>query len=116
MVKHHFINDRRFIFTIEDWDWDTPRSLTGDTPVRSIFDHIAKLFKEFGSNIWYEKDAKDLLPDGYTNPHSPNGKFTKEKDIMDVWFDSGSSWNGVLNDRDSQYPSDLYLEGPSPRW
>ena len=84
-----------------------------DTPVidKAVFDHIAKLFKEFGSNIWYEKDAKDLLPDGYTNEHSPNGKFTKEKDIMDVWFDSGSSWNGVLNDRGIKYPSDLYLEG-----
>ena len=84
-----------------------------ETPVidKEVFDHIAKLFKEFGSNVWYEREAKDLLPEGYTNPHSPNGKFTKEKDIMDVWFDSGSSWEGVLNERGIRYPSDLYLEG-----
>ena len=76
-----------------------------------VFDHIIKLVKENGSNIWYEKDAKDLLPEGYTNPASPNGKFTKETDIMDVWFDSGSSWNGCLRDRGIDFPSDLYLEG-----
>ena len=78
---------------------------------KEIFDHIEQLFKEHGSNIWYEKEAKDLLPQGYSNPHSPNGKFTKENDIMDVWFDSGSSWNAVLNGRGIKYPSDLYLEG-----
>ena len=53
-----------------------------------------------------------LLPEGFTHPASPNGEFTKEKDIMDVWFDSGSSWNGVLNERDYlSFPADLYLEG-----
>ena len=84
-----------------------------ETPIidEKVFNHIAELFKEFGSNVWYERDAKDLLPEGYTNPHSPNGKFTKEKDIMDVWFDSGSSWHAVLNGRGIKYPSDLYLEG-----
>ncbi|MBP5216926.1 MAG: class I tRNA ligase family protein, partial [Bacilli bacterium] len=50
-------------------------------------------------------------PEGYTSEKSPNGAFTKEKDIMDVWFDSGSSWNGVLRERGTKYPSDLYLEG-----
>ncbi len=84
-----------------------------ETPIidEVVFKHIEDLFREHGSNIWYELDAKDLLPKGYSNPHSPNGKFTKEKDIMDVWFDSGSSWNGVLVERGITYPSDLYLEG-----
>ena len=84
-----------------------------ETPIidEAVFKHIEDLFRERGSNIWYELDAKDLLPKGYSNPHSPNGKFTKEKDIMDVWFDSGSSWNGVLVERGTTYPSDLYLEG-----
>ena len=83
------------------------------TPIidEKVFKHIEELFREYGSNVWYEKDAKELLPSGYTNPHSPNGEFTKEKDIMDVWFDSGSSWNGVLVNRNIRYPSDLYLEG-----
>jgi len=73
--------------------------------------HIAELFRKHGSNIWFEKEAKDLLPSGYTNPASPNGKFTKEEDIMDVWFDSGSTHTGVLLERGIEYPADMYLEG-----
>lgn len=83
------------------------------TPVidEKVFKHVEELFREHGSNIWYEKSAKELLPEGYANGHSPNGEYTKENDIMDVWFDSGSSFNGVLNERGLKYPSDLYLEG-----
>ena len=74
--------------------------------------HVSKLFREHGSNIWFEKEAKELLPEGYTHPGSPNGIFTKETDIMDVWFDSGSSYQGVLVERDDLvFPADLYLEG-----
>ena len=84
-----------------------------NTPIidKDVFDHIEKLIRENGSNIWYKLSEKELLPEGYTNSHSPNGIFRKEKDIMDVWFDSGSSWNGVLNERGLKYPADLYLEG-----
>ena len=79
---------------------------------KEVTDHIANLFEEHGSVIWWQREAKDLLPEGFTHPGSPNGEFTKENDIMDVWFDSGSSWNGVLNTReDLGYPADLYLEG-----
>lgn len=75
-------------------------------------EHVAKLFEEFGSNIWFEKEAKDLLPEGFRHPSSPNGEFTKETDIMDVWFDSGSSHQGVLKQRDYlQFPASMYLEG-----
>ena len=76
-----------------------------------VFDHVESLFRQYGSNIWYEKEAKDLLPEGYKNEHSPNGKFTKENDIMDVWFDSGSSWAEALLGRNNKFPADLYLEG-----
>ena len=76
----------------------------------AVFNHIADLFEEYGSNVWFEKEAKDLLPEGYTNPASPNGLYTKEKDIMDVWFDSGSSWNELIA-RGYDYPCDLYFEG-----
>ncbi len=75
-----------------------------------VFNHIAELFGQYGSNYWFEHEAKDLLPEGYTNEKSPNGNFTKEKDIMDVWFDSGSSWN-ELKARGYDYPCDLYFEG-----
>lgn len=74
--------------------------------------HVANLFKEHGSNVWFEREAKELLPEGFTSEHSPNGEFTKEMDIMDVWFDSGSSHEGVLEARhDLRRPADLYLEG-----
>lgn len=74
--------------------------------------HVSDLFKEHGSNIWFEKEAKELLPAGFTSEHSPNGVFTKETDIMDVWFDSGSSHEGVLmNRKDHRRPADIYLEG-----
>ncbi|BAM47700.1 isoleucine--tRNA ligase [Amphibacillus xylanus] len=74
--------------------------------------HVVKLFREHGSNIWFEWDTKDLLPEGFTSEHSPNGIFTKETDIMDVWFDSGSSHQGVLEDHpELRRPADLYLEG-----
>ena len=84
------------------------------TPImeEETINHVADLFRKYGSNVWFERDAKDLLPEGYTNEHSPHGKFTKETDIMDVWFDSGSSHQGVLAERDYlTYPADLYLEG-----
>ena len=78
---------------------------------KSVFEHIAGLIREHGSSYWFEASPKQLLPAGYTNPASPNGAFTKETDIMDVWFDSGSSWNGVLRERGLKFPADLYLEG-----
>ncbi len=75
-------------------------------------DHVATLFGEFGSNVWFEREAKDLLPEGFTHPSSPNNHFTKEKDIMDVWFDSGSSHEAVLRGRANlSFPADMYLEG-----
>lgn len=78
---------------------------------KEVFAHIAKLFREKGSSCWYELDVKDLLPEGYKNKLSPNGKFYKETDTLDVWFDSGSSHTGVIKERGIGYPADLYLEG-----
>ncbi|QCJ41987.1 isoleucine--tRNA ligase [Bacillus sp. S3] len=74
--------------------------------------HVSDLFREHGSNVWFERETKELLPEGFTHPGSPNGTFTKETDIMDVWFDSGSSHQAVLLEReDLVRPADLYLEG-----
>ncbi|MCK8624744.1 isoleucine--tRNA ligase [Apilactobacillus xinyiensis] len=84
------------------------------TPIitKETTDYVADLFAKHGSDIWFEKEAKDLLPEGFSSEHSPNGKFTKENDIMDVWFDSGSSHQGVCAERDNlTYPADVYLEG-----
>ena len=117
--------ETRMVNMIKDRDdWCISRQRTWGVPIpiiynedgspiieKEVFDHIAKLFKQYGANCWYELEAKDLLPEGYTNPKSPNGKYTKEKDIMDVWFDSGSSSMCVLEQRNGVYPADLYLEG-----
>ncbi len=72
--------------------------------------HVAEIFKKEGSNAWFMKEAKDLLPKGYTHKDSPNGIFTKETDTMDVWFDSGTS-HQVLERNGLSFPSDLYVEG-----
>ncbi len=71
-----------------------------------VIAHIKALFEKHGSNIWFKLPAEELLPKGFTHPKSPNGKFTKETDIMDVWFDSGTSFLS-LDGRVSA----LYLEG-----
>lgn len=78
--------------------------------------HIQKLFKEHGSDIWFAKEANELVPPGLTCHHCGKGKdFRKETDIMDVWFDSGSSHLAVLDQKelwpDLHWPADLYLEG-----
>ena len=75
-------------------------------------DHVSNLFRQHGSNIWFEWETAQLLPEGFKSEHSPNGTFTREMDIMDVWFDSGSSHQAVLEEReDLVRPADLYLEG-----
>lgn len=105
----------------EDWcisrqrAWGVPIPVfyaENDEPImtQEVLEHISNLFREFGSDIWYEKEAKDLLPKGFTHPGSPNDIFRKETDIMDVWFDSGTS-HSVLHSRNLPYPADLYLEG-----
>jgi len=76
-----------------------------------VIHHVAELFGEFGSNVWFEREAKDLLPEGFTHPGSPNGNFKKETDIMDVWFDSGTSHQGGMTPFGHTGQADLYLEG-----
>ncbi len=73
---------------------------------------VQNLFAKAGSNAWYTTDAADILPAGTTCAECGHTEFVKEKDIMDVWFDSGSSHVSVLENRDElSRPADLYLEG-----
>ena len=82
-------------------------SLINDDTIKAV----VELFREKGSGAWYEVDAKDILPEG-TACKCGCTRFTKEKDIMDVWFDSGSSHAGVLDVKEGlRFPADLYLEG-----
>ena len=77
-----------------------------------IMHHVADLFEETGSDLWFEKEAAELLPEGTTCPHCSGADFRKEMDILDVWFDSGVSHAAVLEQNDHlQTPADLYLEG-----
>ena len=77
-----------------------------------IMHHVADLFEETGSDIWYEKEAKELLPDGTVCPSCGHDDFRKEMDILDVWFDSGVSHAAVVEKREQlKTPADLYLEG-----
>ena len=57
---------------------------------KEIFDHIADLVGKYGSQIFVTSQVEDLLPEGYLEKHKDLAPFSKEKDIMDVWFDSGS--------------------------
>ena len=73
---------------------------------------VADLFGKEGSNAWLTKDASEILPEGTKCPKCGGTDFDKEKDIMDVWFDSGSSWRAVCKRRPYLgAPVDLYLEG-----
>ena len=74
--------------------------------------NVADIFRKEGADAWYEREAGDLLPAGYKCPKCGSVHFKKETDIMDVWFDSGSTHAAVLDNRDYlRSPADLYLEG-----
>ncbi|MBF7083177.1 isoleucine--tRNA ligase [Desulfallas sp. Bu1-1] len=110
-------------------DWCISRQRTWGVPIPIFYcnscnkeiindetiSYLQKLFREHGSDVWFAREAKDLVPPGLTCPECGAGEFTKETDIMDVWFDSGSSHLAVLDEPeiwpDLSWPADLYLEG-----
>jgi isoleucyl-tRNA synthetase len=79
---------------------------------RKILDGIVALFRQHGADVWYERTAAELVPPGTVCAKCGSAEFTKETDILDVWFDSGSSHLAVLNQRFGlTWPADLYMEG-----
>jgi isoleucyl-tRNA synthetase len=112
----------------ERGDWCISRQRTWGVPIPVFYhrtsgevllnadtlQHIQGLIAEHGADIWWERDEADLLPPAYRDQAD---QWRKGSDTMDVWFDSGSSWAGVLGGLEAKessslnYPADLYLEG-----
>ena len=85
-----------------------------EKPVSSpeSIEKLSRLFDEFGSNVWFEKEAMELVPEGFTCPHCGGKHFEKETDTLDCWFDSGSThYASLMKDTPELWPADVYLEG-----
>jgi isoleucyl-tRNA synthetase len=77
-----------------------------------IIEHVAGLFERHGADIWFDAETRVLLPEGTRCPECGGDRFEREKDILDVWFDSGVSHAAVLERRPNlAWPADMYLEG-----
>jgi isoleucyl-tRNA synthetase len=78
-----------------------------------IVSYVADIFAKETADAWYNRPESELLPEGFTCPKCGSADFAKETDILDVWFDSGSSCIAVLETRGEnlQFPADVYLEG-----
>ena len=78
----------------------------------AVINHVADIFEKESGDAWYVREAKDLLPEGYTCKGCGAAEWTKETDILDVWFDSGTSSIAVLENRkELRWPADVYIEG-----
>jgi isoleucyl-tRNA synthetase len=75
-----------------------------------VINYVADIFEKESADAWYEREASELVPPG-TKCGCGSGKLIKEMDILDVWIDSGSSSQAVLEPRGLPYPADVYLEG-----
>ncbi len=113
--------------TAERADWCISRQRVWGVPIpafycegcdevlvtRETVGRVADIVQERGADIWWQMSPEELLPQGQRCPHCGGASFRKEKDILDVWFDSGSSHAAVLMTREGlRWPADLYLEGP----
>ena len=78
----------------------------------AVINHVADIFEKESGDAWYTREAKDLLPDGYVCKGCGGVEWSKESDILDVWFDSGTSSIAVLENRaELRWPADVYIEG-----
>ncbi len=119
--------ERIFNMIRDRGDWCISRQRTWGVPIPIFYcdscnkeiinqetvSHLQEIFRtQGGSQAWFAKDAKELLPEGFVCPHCGHHHFRKETDIMDVWFDSGSSFASVIEaNPDINADIDLYLEG-----
>jgi isoleucyl-tRNA synthetase len=78
----------------------------------SLVERAASVFDEYGADAWYERPIEEFIPEGLTCPACGGTAFERERDILDVWFDSGSSHEAVLPfNPELRWPADMYLEG-----
>ncbi len=123
--KPEWGKERMISMIRERSDWCISRQRTWGVPIPVFFcedcgkpycteasiGKVSSIFKEEGSNAWWAKSVEELMPEGAKCDCGGTG-FRKEKDILDVWFDSGSTWKAVCEEREElTYPADLYLEG-----
>lgn len=124
-------HDRLYNMIRDRQDWCISRQRSWGVPIPAFYcddcgkwiitpetmKKVEEIVEKEGTDAWWAHSAEELLPEGFKCPHCGGTHFHKEKDIMDVWFDSGSTWNGVLRYpheeswKDMAYPCDLYLEG-----
>ena len=124
-------HDRLYNMIRDRQDWCISRQRSWGVPIPAFYcddcgkwiitpetmKKVEEIVEKEGTDAWWAHSAEELLPEGFKCPHCGGTHFHKEKDIMDVWFDSGSTWNGVLRYpheeswKDMSYPCDLYLEG-----
>jgi isoleucyl-tRNA synthetase len=77
----------------------------------AVLDGVVRLFEENGADVWFRKSTEELLPEGTKCGKCGGGSFTKETDILDVWFDSGVSHTILKAEQGLSWPADMYLEG-----
>ncbi len=124
-------HDRLYNMIRDRQDWCISRQRSWGVPIPAFYcddcgkwiitpetmKKVEEIVEKEGTDAWWAHSAEELLPEEFKCPHCGGTHFHKEKDIMDVWFDSGSTWNGVLRYpheeswKDMSYPCDLYLEG-----
>jgi isoleucyl-tRNA synthetase len=119
-------HDRMYNMVANRPDWCISRQRVWGVPIPAVdctscgraestpalVQKAAGLFEKYGADAWYERPVEEFLPDGFTCPECGGTRFEKEMNILDVWFDSGSSHEAVLSVRpELTWPADIYLEG-----
>ncbi len=117
--------DRMKSMILERTDWCISRQRRWGLPIPVFYcddcskpvctdesiESVAAIYEKEGSNAWFERDAAELLPEGFTCPHCGGRHFTKETDTLDGWFDSGSTHYAAMERDQGFWPATMYMEG-----
>ena len=117
--------DRMRSMILERTDWCISRQRRWGLPIPVFYcddcskpvctdesiESVAKIYEKEGSNAWFEREAAELLPEGFTCPHCGGKHFTKETDTLDGWFDSGSTHYAAMERDQGFWPATMYIEG-----